>query len=90
MLRSGPHRVEILAPGFAPLTFDVRVPENDTVTFTRELDAASTEPPPPAAAPVEIPHKALYIVPRCYIGDRPPLVTDMPAGCSVDDVRVIP
>ena len=41
-------------------------------------------------ARVEIPHKALYIVPRCYIGDRPPLPSDLPAGCTLDDVRVIP
>jgi hypothetical protein len=88
-LPAGPHRVEIIARGFETLTFDVRVPENDTVTFTRELDpfvdgqAATSEP-------VAIPHKALYVVPQCYIGDRPPLASDMPAGCRVEDVRVIP
>lgn len=89
MLPAGPHRVEIVAPGFATLAFDVRVPANDTVTFTRELDPLDREPPR-AAPPVEIPHKALYIVPRCYIGDRPPLLSDLPAGCTLDDVRVIP
>ena len=90
MLPARPHRVEIVAPGFATLTFDVRVPANETVTFTRELDPLEPEPPPPAAAPVEIPHKPLYIVPRCYIGDRPPLLSDLPAGCTLDDVRMIP
>jgi hypothetical protein len=89
MLRAGPHRIEISAPGFATLTFDVRVPENDTVTFSRELDPASASRPPAAAA-VEIPHKAVYVVPRCYIGDRPPLPGDLPAGCRLEDMRVIP
>jgi len=89
MLPAGPHRVEIVAPGFVTLTFDVRVPANDTVTFTRELDPLDREPPR-TAAPVEIPHKALYIVPRCYIGDRPPLLSDLPSGCTLDDVRIIP
>jgi hypothetical protein len=87
MVPAGPHRVEIVAPGYETLTFDVRVPENDTVTFTRELEPAVQRSAPP---PVVIPHKALYVVPQCYIGDRPPLPSDMPAGCRVEDVRVIP
>ena len=70
MVTAGPHRVEIVAPGYETLTFDVRVPENDTVTFTRELEPAVQRPAPP---PVVIPHKALYVVPQCYIGDRPRL-----------------
>jgi len=89
MLPAGTHRIELAAPGFARLTFDVRVPANDTVTFTRELDPLDAVLTAPVAR-VEIPHKALYIVPRCYIGDRPPLPSDLPAGCTLDDVRVIP
>ena len=84
---AGPRRVEIVAPGYETLTFDVRVPENDTVTFTRELEPAVERPSP---APAVIPHKALYVVPQCYIGDRMPLPTDMPAGCRVENVRMIP
>jgi hypothetical protein len=87
MLPAGPHRVDISAPGFDTLTVDVRVPENDTVTFTRDLDAAVDRPAPEA---VTVPHKTMYIVPMCYIGDRPPLLSDMPAGCRVEDVRIIP
>jgi hypothetical protein len=87
MLPAGPHRVEITAPGFDTLTIDVRVPENDTVTFTRDLDPATNTPAP---EPVTVPHKTMYIVPMCFIGDRPPLPGDMPAGCRVEDVRVIP
>jgi len=86
-LTAAPHRVEILSPGYETLTFDVRVPANDTVTFTHELEPAAARPAPVAAV---IPHKTLYVVPQCYIGDRMPLPTDMPAGCRVEDVRVIP
>ena len=87
LLPAGPHRVEILAEGYETLTFDVRVPEDDTVTFTRDLEPRVDRP---AADAVVVPHKTMYIVPRCFIGDRMPLVTDMPAGCRVEDVRVIP
>jgi hypothetical protein len=87
LLPAGPHRVEIVADGYETLTFDVRVPEDDTVTFTRNLEPRVDRP---AAEPIVVPHKTMYIVPRCFIGDRMPLVTDMPAGCRVEDVRVIP
>jgi hypothetical protein len=87
MLAAGPHRVEIVAEGYETLTFDVRVVENDTVTFTRDLEPRRERTAP---EPAVIPHKAFYVVPQCYIGDRPPQLSDMPAGCRVEDVRVIP
>jgi hypothetical protein len=87
MLVAGPHRVEIVAGGYQTITIDVRVPENDTVTFTRDLEPAVGRPAPES---IVVPHKAMYIVPQCYIGDRLPLPGDMPQGCRVEDVRVIP
>jgi hypothetical protein len=59
------------------------------VTFTRELEPF-VDRPAATPEPVAIPHKALYVVPQCYIGDRPPQPSDMPAGCRVEDVRIIP
>ncbi|HET9272611.1 MAG TPA: PEGA domain-containing protein [Vicinamibacterales bacterium] len=86
LLPAGPHRVEIVADGYETFTFDVRVPEDDTVTFTRDLEPRVDR----SVDPIVVPHKTMYIVPRCFIGDRMPLPTDMPAGCRVEDVRVIP
>ena len=54
-------RVEILAEGYETLTFDVRVPEDDTVTFTRDLEPRVDRP---AADAVVVPHKTMYIVPN--------------------------
>jgi hypothetical protein len=34
---SGPHRIEIRKPGFATLSFDVRIPPDETVTYRGEL-----------------------------------------------------
>jgi hypothetical protein len=36
-LPEGPHRVEVRAPGFEPLTFEVRIFADDTVTYRGEL-----------------------------------------------------
>ena len=40
-LTSGPHHVEIRAPGFRAITFDVRIEPNDTVTYRGELQPLS-------------------------------------------------
>jgi len=34
---SGSHRIEIRKPGFATLSFDVRIPPDETVTYRGEL-----------------------------------------------------
>ena len=90
LLPAGPHRVEISASGYAPITVDVRIPANDTVTFTHTLERGAPRPTPaPAAEPV-IPHKPTYVVPRCYIGDVPPRPGDLPEGCKLEELRIIP
>ena len=90
LLPAGPHRVGIVAPGFETITVDVRIPVNDTITFSRDLDRLTLRPEPPAASVPAIQHKAMYIVPRCYVGDTPPRAGDLPAGCNLADLRVIP
>jgi len=37
-LESGPHRVEVRKPGFATMTFDVKVPNDETVTYRGEMN----------------------------------------------------
>lgn len=36
-LDSGPHRIEVRAPGYEPLVFDVRIQPGETITYRREL-----------------------------------------------------
>ena len=36
-IESGPHRIEVRAPGFEPLTFDVRITPNHSTTYQGEL-----------------------------------------------------
>lgn len=89
-LEPGPHRVEIRADGFETVAFDVRVRPLETLTFTKELGRLAPAPSARATAPVTaVAAKALYVIPRCYAGDRPPQASALPAGCSVDAVRRI-
>lgn len=40
-LEAGAHRVEIRAAGYQPITFDVRIEPNDTITYRGELQPAA-------------------------------------------------
>ena len=91
-LEPGPHRVELRAEGFETATFDVRVRANDTITYTKDLDRPALEPPPslePVAISQTATPKTLYVIPRCYAGDRRPSASELPAHCSLADLRVI-
>jgi len=90
-LRAGLHGVRVSADGFEPVEFDVRVPVNDTITLRRDLDprrALPPSPPPAAAAPPAKP-KTIYVIPRCYLGDSRPQPNQLPAGCSLADLRTL-
>ena len=95
-LAEGAHHVEVRAEGFETTAFDVRVRSNETVRFSTNLvrlnagsavvrldQDSTTIGPQPAVA------KTLYVIPRCYAGDRLPVASQLPAGCRVADVRAI-
>jgi hypothetical protein len=57
----------------------------DVTTIRLKPDSTIAEASPTVAAGV----RTLYVISRCYAGDRMPLASQLPAGCRVDDVRVI-
>ena len=66
----------------------VQIVERESAVRSPEKDAETPAPPvviAPAAA-----LKAIYIIPRCYVGDRAPIASRLPAGCDIADLRVIP
>jgi hypothetical protein len=87
-LQAGPRRIELRADGHESVTFDVRIEEDRTVEYRRNLarEAARAAQPPPAAAKP----KTFYVVPGCYAGDSPPEPGRLPGGCSSRSVRTIP
>jgi hypothetical protein len=85
-LDAGPHRVEIRADGFEPLTFDVRIRANDMVSYRGTLSKIEqrTELRPAAAT------KTFYVIPRCYAGDVRPRADQLPPGCELARLREVP
>jgi hypothetical protein len=87
-LAAGPHRIELRAPGYQPVTFDVRLDPNETIVYRAVLDRER----PTATAPVDARPSGptrIYVIPGCYAGNMAPRADRLPAGCNVKQVRVI-
>jgi hypothetical protein len=61
----------------------------------REPETTTAQPPAPPSEPTVIyvtPPKAktLYVIPRCYAGDKRPSIDQLPVGCDLSLLRVIP
>ncbi|MBI3049732.1 MAG: PEGA domain-containing protein [Acidobacteria bacterium] len=87
-LEPGPHRVELRAPGYDTVAFDVRVFPTETITYRTALQpsAPAEKPAPPAPGTP----KAFYVIPNCYAGDRPPDRSALPRTCDIAKLRTIP
>ena len=79
LLEAGPHRIDVSAPGFEPLTIDLRVSAGQPVTYRAVLK--------PLPAPVTVPPSTFYLIPGCYMGNVPPKDAHLPATC--DENRAI-
>ena len=84
----GPHRVEIRADGYETATFDVRIAQNETTTYSRDLDRR--EEPRQARNVTPATPKTFYVIPKCYAGDKKPEKDQLPKGCQPLNVRTIP
>jgi hypothetical protein len=73
------------AHGYQSRTFDIRITEGETVTYREALDR---EAPPRPVAPA-ITHaepRTMYVIPRCYAGDKPP---SSDTNCDLTQLRTI-
>lgn len=79
-IEAGPHRIEISAPGYETVSFDVFIAPNETVTYRRDLQAVASRERVTALPPG--PPKTFYVIPGCYAGDKPPKSSPLPRGCD--------
>ena len=83
-LVAGPHRIEIRAPFYETISFEVNIAPNETVTYEGDLQPVSYEPYVPAKAGTP---KTFYVIPGCYAGDRPPQGMALPQGCDIGQLH---
>jgi hypothetical protein len=99
ILEAGPHSIEITAPGFQPVSFNVRIAPNESVAYRHALVAVEPAPaaPPPtpssaSASPTQVaPAKptTFYLIPGCYMGNVPPKDARLPATCDLSKAVVL-
>jgi hypothetical protein len=86
-LETGPRRIELRADGYDSATFDVRILEDQTVNYRRDLATVTTRPEPPRVAAMP---KTFYVIPGCYAGDTKPRTDRLPKGCSSRNMKTVP
>ena len=93
-LEAGPHRIEIRAPGYETLAFDVKIAAGRSITYRAalkpEADAAPGTLRVPSDTTAVAPEHAtpatpttFYYIPGCYIGNVPPEDVALPATCDL-------
>jgi len=96
-LVAGPHRIELRAPGYETLAFDVQIAAQRSVTYRGELKNPADATPGPEPAIRQRPDPAgvapqpvtpatpttFYVIPGCYFGNVAPTDVALPASCDL-------
>ena len=85
-LASGPHRIEIRAPDYEPVTVDVRIMPYETITYRGTLERTR---PAVVFRPAAVSPGPMYLIPKCYLGNLPPRPERLPSGCNIKQVQVL-
>jgi hypothetical protein len=80
-LQAGSRHIELRAPGYALLAFDVNIIPNQTSRFRGDLQLVTPAVRTPSATTASTAIRKYYVIPNCYAGDRPPTGA-LPAGCD--------
>ena len=86
-LAPGEYKIEIVAPGYEQVTFDVRLDADQALTYRQMLKPVA-DTPAPRPVPAPLPAKAsppatFYIIPGCYMGNVAPKDANLPASCDL-------
>lgn len=79
-LNAGARRIEIRAPGYKPLTFDMRIVAGRDVTYRGTLEPLVEDQ---SNSPKPTGPKTMYVIPGCYMGNVAPHPGALPKSCDV-------
>jgi hypothetical protein len=88
VLEPGPHRIDVVARDYEPVSFDVNLARGQSATFRHYLTQIVRGPqrgpdttvntPPAATKPT-----TFYLIRGCYLGNVPPKEANLPATCDI-------
>jgi PEGA domain-containing protein len=87
-LTAGSHHIELRAPGYGVLSFDVHITASQTSRFRGDLQLLPSPPPTASAVNASSAPRKYYVIPNCYAGDRRPMHA-LPRGCDLSKLREI-
>jgi hypothetical protein len=88
-LEPGTHAIELTAPGYESVKFQVKIDGSRPITYRGELkllDAKPVSDSPPAP----VPPSTLYYIPGCYLGNVDPKDVTLPANCDMSKLVTKP
>lgn len=80
-LSAGAHHVELRAPGYETLTFNVMIGANTIVRYRGDMQVQAAKPAAAVVSTTAAVAKSFYVIPNCYAGDKPPTGA-LPKGCN--------
>ena len=88
VLEPGPHRIDIVAHDYEPVSFDVNLTRGQSATFRHTLTPITRDAQPQPRSAVKAPAVAkqpvtFYLIPGCYMGNVPPKDANLPATCDI-------
>jgi hypothetical protein len=86
LLPEGVRHVELRAPGYEGSNFDVDILSTEPAVHRGDLRPVRRSAGP-AAAPTRRGSDTFYVIPGCYLGNRPPNEVSLPPGCDPRNVR---
>jgi hypothetical protein len=103
MLDAGPRRIEVRADDYEPVVLEVMIAPGRVMKFEgtlrlRQAPEPQSQParvetdpqPQPARVEAAPAPMTIYFIPRCYLGNVPPVAARLPAGCSMSDLKLFP
>jgi hypothetical protein len=85
LLPEGVRHVELRAAGYEGSNFDVDIFSGQPAVYRGDL----TPVRPAAAAPIRRGSDTFYVIPGCYLGNRPPSEVSLPPGCDLKKVQTV-
>jgi len=88
LLTEGLRHVELRSPGYESAVFDITIAPNQPAVHRGDLMPARTAAGP-AAPVIRRGSNTLYVIPGCYLGNRPPRAPSLPPGCDIKRMHTV-
>ena len=88
LLPEGVRHVELRAPGYEGSNFDIDILSSQPAVYRGDLTPVRPSAGR-AAAPIRRGPDTFYVIPGCYLGNRPPSEVSLPPGCDLTKVRTL-